>query len=45
MTKELGKKGNPYPDLLPRMAQYELTLLDWAEAHKGARQYVAFANK
>ena len=27
------------------MAQYELTLLDWAEAHKGSRKYVAFANK
>ena len=34
-----------YPDLLERMAQFELTLLDWAEAHKGARQYVAFADK
>jgi L-fucose isomerase-like protein len=45
MAAELGMDGNQYPDLLPRMAQYELTLLDWAEAHKGARQYVAFANK
>lgn len=45
MTEELGKDGNPWPDLLTRMAQYELTLLDWAEAHKGSRQYVAFANK
>lgn len=45
MTEELGKDGNPWPDLLPRMAQYELTLLDWAESHKGSRQYVAFANK
>lgn len=45
MTEELGKDGNPWPDLLLRMAQYELTLLDWAEAHKGSRQYVAFANK
>ena len=45
MTEELGQYGNPWPDLLPRMAQYELTLLDWAEAHKGSRQYVAFANK
>ena len=45
MAKELGTEGNPYPDLLPRMAQYELTLLDWMEAHKGARKYVAFANK
>ena len=46
MTQELGTEGgNPYPDLLPRMAQYELTLLDWMEEHKGARKYVAFANK
>ena len=44
MAQELGV-GNQYPDLLPRMAQYELTLLDWAEKNKGARQYVAFANK
>ncbi len=27
------------------MAQFELTLLDWAQAHKGAREYVAFADK
>ena len=45
MSEELGTEGNPYPDLLPRMAQYELTLLDWLEQHRGARQYVAFANK
>jgi len=45
MTEELGESGNNYPDLLPRMAQFELTLLDWAEENKGARDYVAFANK
>lgn len=45
MADELGRDGNPYPDLLPRMAQYELTLLDWAEKHKGASRYIAFANK
>ncbi|TCS80902.1 L-fucose/L-arabinose isomerase family protein [Pectinatus cerevisiiphilus] len=44
MKKEMGK-ANPYPDLLNRMAQYELTLQDWAEKHKGSRKYVAFANK
>ncbi|MCH4240135.1 MAG: L-fucose/L-arabinose isomerase family protein [Oscillospiraceae bacterium] len=44
MEQELGK-GNQYPDLLPRMAQFELTLLDWAEENKGARKYVAFADK
>ena len=45
MANELGVSGNNYPALLPRMAQFELTLLDWAEAHKGDRKYVAFADK
>ena len=44
MAKEMGE-GKYYPELLERMAQFELTLLDWAEAHKGARKYVAFADK
>lgn len=44
MAKEMGE-GKYYADLNARMAQFELTLLDWAEGHKGARQYVAFANK
>ena len=44
MAKELGV-GNQYPDLRPRMAQYEITLLDWIENNVGARKYVAFANK
>lgn len=44
MERELGE-GNTYPDLLERMAQFEITLLDWKENHKGARKYVAFANK
>ncbi|WP_066645099.1 L-fucose/L-arabinose isomerase family protein [Christensenella timonensis] len=44
MAAELGM-GNTYPDLLPRMAQYELTLKDWAEQNKGARDYIVFANK
>ena len=45
MAQELGHSGNRYPALLPRMAQFELTLLDWAAEHKGARQYVVFADK
>ena len=45
MAAELGVEGNQYPELLPRMAQFELTLLDWAEQHKGARKYVVFADK
>ncbi len=40
-----SEMSDTYPDLLERMAQFELTLLDWAEEHKGARQYVAFADK
>ncbi len=44
MAKEMGV-GKYYPELLERMAQFELTLLDWAEAHKGSRKYVAFADK
>lgn len=44
MKRELGE-GRYYEDLLARMAQFELTLLDWAEQHKGARKYVAFADK
>ncbi len=44
MAKEMGE-GAYYEELNARMAQFELTLLDWAENHKGARKYVAFANK
>ena len=44
MAEEMGE-GRYYPDLCERMAQFELTLLDWAEAHKGARDYVVFADK
>ena len=44
MKREMGE-GRYYDDLLARMAQFELTLLDWAEQHKGARKYVAFADK
>ena len=43
MQKEMG--GTVYPDLVEKFAQFELTLLDWAEEHKGAREYVAFADK
>ena len=44
MAEEMGE-GRYYPDLGERMAQFELTLLDWAENHKGSRKYVAFADK
>ncbi len=44
MEEELGK-GNLKPEILPKLAQYEITLLDWIEAHKGYRKYVAIAGK
>lgn len=44
MEKELGE-GNKKPEILPKLAQYEITLLDWIEAHKGSRKYVAIAGK
>ena len=44
MAKEMGE-GSYYPDMSERLAQFELTLLDWAEEHRGARRYVAFADK
>ena len=44
MEAELGE-GNKKPEILSKLAQYELTLLDWVEAHKGSRKYVAIAGK
>ncbi len=44
MEAELGE-GNQKPQILSKLAQYELTLLDWIEAHKGYRKYVAIAGK
>lgn len=43
MRAEIGQ--SKYAGVLPRLAQYELTLLDWMAEHKGSREYVAFANK
>ncbi|WP_077611465.1 L-fucose/L-arabinose isomerase family protein [Clostridium sp. Marseille-P2415] len=44
MEEELGE-GNKKPEILPKLAQYELTLLDWVEDHRGYRKYVAIAGK
>ena len=44
MEEELGA-GNKKPEILAKLAQYELTLKDWVEAHKGYRKYVAIAGK
>ena len=44
MESELGA-GNKKPEILTKLAQYELTLLDWIEEHKGYRKYVTIAGK
>ena len=44
MAKELGA-GNKKPEILAKLAQYELTLLDWIEQHKGCKKYAAVAGK
>jgi len=44
MEAELGA-GNKKPEILEKLAQYEITLLDWIEEHKGYRKYVAIAGK
>lgn len=44
MEEELGA-GNKKPEILEKLAQYEITLLDWVEQHKGSRDFVAIAGK
>lgn len=44
MAAELGS-GNKKPEILNKLAQYELTLLDWVRDHKGSRDFVAIAGK
>jgi len=44
MAGELGK-GNTYPELTGKLAQYEYALEQYMEAHLGASKYAAFANK
>lgn len=44
MQSEL-KDNNNFPEILPKLAAYELTLLDWYIEHKGASKFVVFANK
>lgn len=44
MEAELGR-GNKKPEILAKLAQYELTLKDWVEEHRGYRKYVALAGK
>ena len=42
MEQELGE--NKTPDILPALAQYELTVEDWIRNHKGNRQYVTLTS-
>jgi len=44
MKKELGK-GNTYPDLLNKLAQYEIALIKFMKDNLGASEYGIFANK
>lgn len=44
MEEELGE-GNKKPEILPKLAQYEITLKDWVEEHRGYRKYVALTSK
>lgn len=44
MEKELGE-NNPYPDLLPKLAQYEVTLLEFHKNNLGSSSFGIFANK
>lgn len=44
MAKELNQ-GNQYPDILKKLAQYEIALLKFMKDNLGASQYGIFANK
>jgi L-fucose isomerase-like protein len=44
MEKELGK-GNTYPELLTKLAQYECALVDFYNNNLGVCEYGVFANK
>lgn len=44
MAKQLGS-GNKMPKILPKLAQYEITLLDWIEQNTGASSFAAVAGK
>ena len=44
MEEELGA-GNKKPEVLAKLAQYELTLKDWVRDHRGYRKYVTLTGK
>ena len=43
MAEEMGSEK--HSEFFKRLAQHEITLLDWAQKNKGASEYYAFANK
>jgi len=45
MRKQLGRKACTYPDLLPKLAQFEIALVDFMAENLGASQFGIFANK
>ncbi|MBO7720777.1 MAG: fucose isomerase [Kiritimatiellae bacterium] len=45
MAAELGPKRNTYPELLEKLAQFELALTDWYETKRGAAEFAVFADK
>lgn len=42
MTDELGR--NSFPEILPKLAQYEITVEDWIRSHKGSHKYVTMTS-
>lgn len=44
MAEEFGEKGNKFPKILPKMAQYEVTVEDWIRNHKGDRKNVTMTS-
>lgn len=42
MTEELGE--NSFPEILPKLAQYELTIEDWIRNYKGNRKFVSMTS-
>lgn len=42
MAEELGE--NHFPEILPKFAQYEVTVEDWVRNHKGNRNYVTMTS-
>ena len=45
MVKEMGYAEDKVPPMLDKLAQYELTLTDLIEEHRGYRKYVALTTK